>query len=207
MRVAFFSSHAFDRQFFDEANTARRHDLHYLETHLTPATCALAAGFPVVCPFVNDQLNAEVLARLASYGARMIALRSAGFNHVDLKDAKNRGFTVARVPAYSPHSVAEHTIALILVMNRKIRRAYSRVRDGNFALDGLLGCSVSICSGERSASLAPARWERRSHESLLAVAVGSRPACSRTGLMSKRRSSSGVRNARSSIERRRAASI
>ena len=139
MRVALFSSHAFDRQFFDAANTGRRHDVLYLETRLTPATCALAAGFPVVCPFVNDQLNAEVLARLESHGVRMIALRSAGFNHVDLKHAQELGFTVARVPAYSPHSVAEHTMALILALNRKIYRAYSRVRDGNFALDGLLG--------------------------------------------------------------------
>ena len=139
MRVALFSSHAFDRQFFDAANSGRRHDLLYLETRLTPATCALAAGFPVVCPFVNDQLNAEVLARLGSHGVRMIALRSAGFNHVDFKAAQDLGLTVARVPAYSPHSVAEHTIALILALNRKIHRAYSRVRDGNFALDGLLG--------------------------------------------------------------------
>jgi D-lactate dehydrogenase len=88
---------------------------------------------------VNDQLNADVLALLASGGTRMIALRSAGFNHVDLRKARELGFTVARVPAYSPYAVAEHTIALILVLDRKIYRAYSRVRDGNFALDGLLG--------------------------------------------------------------------
>lgn len=139
MRVAVFSTHTFDRQFFDEANLTRHHDLHYFEARLTPATCALAQDFPVVCAFVNDQLHANVLARLASGRTRMIALRSAGFNHVDLNEARKLGFTVARVPAYSPHAVAEHTIALILTLNRRIYRAYSRVRDGNFALDGLLG--------------------------------------------------------------------
>ncbi len=139
MRVAVFSTHSFDRQFLDQANAGRGHDLHYFDTRLTTATCALASGFPVVCAFVNDQLNAEVLALLALGGTRLIALRSAGFNHVDLDKARALGFTVARVPAYSPHAVAEHTIALILVLDRKIHRAYSRVREGNFALDGLLG--------------------------------------------------------------------
>lgn len=139
MRVAVFSTHTFDRQFLDQANVNRGHDLHYLEARLTPATCALARDCPAVCAFVNDQLNADVLALLASGGTRMIALRSAGFNHVDLRKARELGFTVARVPVYSPYAVAEHTIALILVLDRKIYRAYSRVRDGNFALDGLLG--------------------------------------------------------------------
>lgn len=139
MRVAVFSTHTFDRQFLDQANVNRGHDLHYFEARLTPATCALARECPAVCAFVNDQLNADVLALLASGGTRMIALRSSGFNHVDLRKARELGFTVARVPAYSPYAVAEHTIALILVLDRKIHRAYSRVRDGNFALDGLLG--------------------------------------------------------------------
>jgi D-lactate dehydrogenase len=139
MRVAMFNTHGFDRQFFDEANLTHHHDLHYLEARLGAATCALAQDFPVVCAFVNDQLDGGVLGRLASGGTRMIALRSAGFNHVDLNEARKLGLTVARVPAYSPHAVAEHTIALILALDRKIYRAYSRVRDGNFALDGLLG--------------------------------------------------------------------
>ncbi len=143
MRVAVFSTHAFDRQFFDEANRTAQHDLHYLEPRLTPATTALARDHPVVCAFVNDRLDADVLARLASGGTRMIALRSAGFNHVDLKKARELGLIVARVPAYSPHAVAEHTVALILALDRKIYRAYSRVRDGNFALDGLLGFDLS----------------------------------------------------------------
>jgi D-lactate dehydrogenase len=143
MRVAVFSTHAFDRQFFDEANIAHGHDLHYLEARLTPPTTALARDCPVVCAFVNDQLDEMVLGALAAGGTRMIALRSAGFNHVDLAAARKLGFTVSRVPAYSPHAVAEHTVALILTLNRKVHRAYARVREGNFALDGLLGFDVS----------------------------------------------------------------
>jgi D-lactate dehydrogenase len=139
MRVAFFSAHPFDRQFFDEANTGNRHSLHYIEARLTTDTSALAQGFPAVCAFVNDQLDAGVLDALASGGTRMIALRSAGFNHVDLGRARQLALTVARVPAYSPHAVAEHTVALMLTLNRRIHRAYARVREGNFALDGLLG--------------------------------------------------------------------
>src|SRR5687767_5668546 len=139
MLVAFFSTHPFDRAFFDAANRSRRHDLHYLEARLTPATCVLAQDAPAACAFVNDQLGAEVLERLAAGRTRLIALRSAGFNHVDLKAAQKLGLTVVRVPAYSPYAVAEHTVALILALNRKIYRAYARVREGNFALDGLLG--------------------------------------------------------------------
>jgi D-lactate dehydrogenase len=143
VRVAFFSAHPFDRQFFDEANATRAHDLQYLEARLTETTSALARGCPAVCAFVNDRLDRPVLERLWSGGARMIALRSAGFNHVDLACARELGFTVSRVPAYSPHAVAEHTIALILSLNRKIHRAYGRVREGNFALDGLLGFDLA----------------------------------------------------------------
>jgi D-lactate dehydrogenase len=139
MRIAFFSTHAFDRQFFDDANRTHRHDIHYLEARLTPATSALAAGAPAICVFVNDDLHAEVLTALHAGGVRLIALRSAGFNHVDLPKALDLGLTVARVPAYSPHAVAEHTVAMMLSLNRKIHRAHARVREGNFALDGLLG--------------------------------------------------------------------
>ena len=139
MRVAIFSSHTFDRQFFDEANVGQDHALSYFEARLTPQTAALARDFPAVCAFVNDQIDAEVIGLLASGRTRLLALRSAGFNHVDLKAAEQLGLTVSRVPAYSPHAVAEHTIALILTLNRKVHRAYTRVRDGNFSLDGLLG--------------------------------------------------------------------
>ena len=139
MRIAFFSAHQFDRQFFDEANRAHDHDIQYLEARLTPVTSSLAAGSPAVCAFVNDDLHGEVLTALHAAGVRLIALRSAGFNHVDLPKALELGLRVARVPAYSPHAVAEHAIAMMLSLNRKIHRAHARVREGNFALDGLLG--------------------------------------------------------------------
>src|SRR5688572_20203346 len=115
MRVAFFSTRGFDREFFDAAN-AGRHDLTYLEPRLSDATAPLAQGYPAVCAFVNDRLNAPVLAALAAGGTRLVALRSAGFNHVDLARAKALGLTVSRVPAYSPFAVAEHTVALMLTL-------------------------------------------------------------------------------------------
>jgi D-lactate dehydrogenase len=139
MRVAVFSTHRFDREFLEAANAHRAHDLVFLDARLTPQTCVLAERSPAVCVFVNDQAHAEVLTALAAAGTRLLALRSAGFNHVDLDAARRLGVTVARVPAYSPHAVAEHTVALMLALNRKIHRAYTRVREGNFALDGLLG--------------------------------------------------------------------
>jgi len=142
VRVAFFSAHAFDRQFFDDANAGVGHHLEYLETRLTPATAALAAGYPAVCAFVNDCLDGRVLATMASAGTRLVALRSAGFSHVDLDKARELRLTVARVPAYSPHAVAEHTVALMLALNRKIHKAYARVRDANFSLESLLGFDV-----------------------------------------------------------------
>lgn len=139
MRIAFFSTHTFDRQFFDAANRSHGHDIRYLEARLAPATSALAAGAEAICAFVNDDLRADVLTALHAVGVRLIALRSAGFNHVDLPRAFELGLTVARVPAYSPYAVAEHAVAMMLSLNRKIHRAHARVREGNFALDGLLG--------------------------------------------------------------------
>jgi D-lactate dehydrogenase len=106
---------------------------------LNEETVSLAAGFEAVCVFVNDQVNAAVIATLESLGVRLIALRCAGYNNVDLSAAKKHGVTVVRVSAYSPYAVAEHTIALMLALNRKLHRAYNRVREGNFALDGLVG--------------------------------------------------------------------
>jgi D-lactate dehydrogenase len=143
VRTAFFSTHPYDRLFFDQANAAGNHQLHYLEPRLTAATSALARDHEAVCAFVNDRLDADVLRSLAAGGTRLIALRSAGFNHVDLATARSLGLTVSRVPAYSPHAVAEHTLAIMLALNRRIHRAYARVRDGNFALDGLLGFALA----------------------------------------------------------------
>ncbi|MGH7496969.1 MAG: 2-hydroxyacid dehydrogenase [bacterium] len=139
MRGAFFSTKPYDRQFFPAANQTHHHQLTFFEPRLTEETCALAANFPSLCAFVNDQLHAEVLTQLTKQGTRLLALRSAGFNHVDLEAAHDLGMTVVRVPAYSPYAVAEHTVGLILALNRKIHRAYARVREGNFALEGLLG--------------------------------------------------------------------
>jgi D-lactate dehydrogenase len=141
MRIAVFSTKSYDRQFLDEANHSGEHghELVYFEARLTLETTPLAAGFLAVCGFVNDQFHADVLAQLAAQGTRLVALRSAGFNHVDLRAAREHGLRVVRVPEYSPHAVAEHTAGLMLALNRKLPRAFARVRDGNFALEGLLG--------------------------------------------------------------------
>jgi len=139
VKLAVFSTKAYDRTFLSAANDAHGHDLAFLEPRLTRETAVLARGFDGVCAFVNDRLDREVLEALAAGGTRLIALRSAGFNHVDLERADALGLVVARVPAYSPHAVAEHTVGLILTLNRKIHRAHARVRDGNLSLEGLLG--------------------------------------------------------------------
>jgi len=136
-----FSTKSYDQRTFERANREHAHDheIAFLEPRLLPATAPLAAGYPAVCAFVNDILDAEVLRALEQRGTRLVALRSAGFNHVDLEAADALGLTVARVPAYSPHAVAEHAVALILGLNRKLYRAYNRVREGNFSLEGLMG--------------------------------------------------------------------
>lgn len=139
MKVAFFSFHTFDKEPFERCNEAHGHEFTFFQTPLTESTADLAQGYEVVCAFVNDRLNRAVLTRLQAGGTRLIALRSAGFNHVDREAADQLGLTVARVPAYSPHAVAEHTVGLILAINRKIHRAYVRTREHNFRLEGLLG--------------------------------------------------------------------
>ncbi len=139
MKVAVFSTRPYDRQFLEAANAQFGHDLTFFEPHLTFETVSLAAEFPAVCVFVNDRLDARTLVRLHEYGTDIIALRCAGFNNLDLDIAATLGMKVVRVPAYSPHAVAEHTVGLLLAVNRKFHRAFNRVREGNFALDGLLG--------------------------------------------------------------------
>ncbi|HWX48976.1 MAG TPA: 2-hydroxyacid dehydrogenase [Roseomonas sp.] len=145
MDVAVFSTRPYDRRFLDAANAAleRPHRLTYLEARLSPETAVLARGAGAVCAFVNDRAGAAVLEAFAASGVRLLALRSAGFNNVDLPAARRFGVTVARVPAYSPEAVAEHTVAMMLSLNRCIHRAYNRVREGNFALDGLLGFGLA----------------------------------------------------------------
>jgi D-lactate dehydrogenase len=143
MDLALFSAKRYDRESFSAANEDGAHRLTFLDARLEPSTLALVPDGAAVCAFVNDDLGSEVIAGLAERGVGLIALRCAGFNHVDLEAAQRHGLTVARVPAYSPNAVAEHTLALILSLNRKIPRAYNRVRDGNFALDGLLGFDLA----------------------------------------------------------------
>lgn len=139
MKVAVFSTKPYDVDFLEAANGQHGHDLTFMEPRLTAETAALAEGFPAVCVFVNDSIDEQVLRTLAANGTEVIATRSAGFNHIDLGTADEVGIRVVRVPAYSPYAVAEHTVALILSLNRRIHRAYQRVREGNFALHGLLG--------------------------------------------------------------------
>ncbi|HEY9854855.1 MAG TPA: 2-hydroxyacid dehydrogenase [Stenomitos sp.] len=142
MRIAVFDTHSYDRHSFDEANQAFGHDLKYFESRLSLETVALARGFEGVCVFVNDQLNRPTLEALKAGGVRLVALRCAGFNNVDVAAAEELDLPVVRVPAYSPYAVAEHTVALLMALNRKIYRAYARVREGNFSLSGLVGFDV-----------------------------------------------------------------
>ena len=139
MRIAVFSTKPYDRRFLDDANRDLAHELVYFEPRLKAETTPLADRFSAVCAFVNDELDRPVLEALRAGGTSLVALRCAGFNHVDLRAAEELGVEVVRVPAYSPHAVAEHTLALILALNRRLHRAYNRVREGNFNLDGLLG--------------------------------------------------------------------
>ncbi len=142
MRVAIFSARTYDRAFLEPANAGHGHELTFLEARLTPRTAVLAEGHEAACAFVNDDLGRATLEALAAAGVRHVALRSAGFNHVDLDAASEIGLTVTHVPRYSPHAVAEHAVGLVLALNRKIHRAHARVREGNFALTGLLGVDL-----------------------------------------------------------------
>ncbi|MEO8342311.1 MAG: 2-hydroxyacid dehydrogenase [Gallionella sp.] len=139
MKVAVCSAQSYDREFLTAANANFKHELVFFEGRVAVESAPLFFGFPVICAFVNDLLNEDVLRTLSSQGLRLIALRCTGFNNVDVLAAKNQGISVVRVPAYSPYSIAEHTLALMLTLDRKIHRAFNRVRDGNFSLAGLLG--------------------------------------------------------------------
>ena len=144
MKVGVFSVKAYDRTALSRANerAGSPHELVFLDARLMRETAALAASFPAVCVFVNDRLDAAVLSTLAAGATRLIALRCAGFNNVEVAAATSLGLTIARVPAYSPHAVAEHTLGLILTLIRKLHRAMNRVREGNFSLEGLLGIEL-----------------------------------------------------------------
>lgn len=137
--VAVYDTKPYDRRYFERAEGAERLRRVFHEFRLTAETAGSAAGAEVVCVFVNDRLDRPCLEQLHRAGVRLIALRCAGFNNVDVPGAKELGFRIVRVPAYSPHAVAEHTVALLLTLNRRIHRAYMRVREQNFSLNGLVG--------------------------------------------------------------------
>lgn len=143
MRVAVFSTKPYDKAFLESTNAAHGHQFTFLEPRLSRETASLAARHDAVCVFVNDQLSAEVLSMLHTQGVKLVALRCAGFNNVDLVAARDLGMAVVRVPAYSPYAVAEHTAAMVLSLNRKVYRAHNRVREMNFSLDGLLGFDLN----------------------------------------------------------------
>ncbi len=142
MRTGVFSTKRYDRDSLTAANSSTGHQLEFLEARLTAETATIAAGYPAVCVFVDDCLDAPVLQALAAGATRLVALRCAGFNNVDVEAARRLQLAVARVPAYSPYAVAEHTVGLILTLERKIHRAIARAREGNFALEGLLGTEL-----------------------------------------------------------------
>jgi D-lactate dehydrogenase len=138
-RVAVFDAKSYDRRFLEQANAHSPLQLTFFEAQLDLSTAVLAEGFPAICVFVNDQLDEAVLTQLAAQGTKIVALRCAGYNNVDLAAAAKHGIIVVRVPAYSPHAVAEFTFGLLLALDRHIHRAWARVRENNFALDGLIG--------------------------------------------------------------------
>ena len=139
MKITLFGTQPYDRESFDRIRDAYGFDICYHRSHLNAHNVALAQGSDAVCIFVNDTADAETIRQLAGMGVKLIALRCAGFNNVDLNAAARYGIPVVRVPAYSPHAVAEHAVALMLALNRKVHRAYWRTRDGNFSLHGLMG--------------------------------------------------------------------
>ena len=138
-RIAFFDTKPYDRAFFEEENRKYGFDITYFEAKLRPRTASVTAGFDAVCAFVNDELDGDVMEQLHKNGVRIVAMRCAGYNNVNLKVACQYGIPVVRVPQYSPYAVAEYALALLMTLNRKIHRAYNRVREGNFSIGGLMG--------------------------------------------------------------------
>jgi len=138
MKTAVFSTKVYDKDYLDKANEGR-HELAFFESTLRPSTVRLAEGYDSVCAFVNDNLSKEVIEGLARLGIKLIVLRCAGFNNIDIETTSKNNILVLRVPAYSPHAVAEHAVALIMTLSRKTHKAYNRVRDGNFSLERLIG--------------------------------------------------------------------
>jgi len=141
VKIAFFDTKEYDKEFFNEYNKNYGYDIHYLESKLNSETAPLANGFDAVCIFVNDIVDEKTIEILKKCNVKLIALRCAGFNNVNIKKLGNE-LTAVRVPAYSPYAVAEHTVALLLSINRKIYKAYQRTKKYNFTLNGLLGFDI-----------------------------------------------------------------
>ncbi len=138
-RIAVFDTKPYDRFFFEEENKKYGFDITYFEAKLRPRTANLTAGFDAVCAFVNDELDEQVMEQLHKNGVKLVAMRCAGYNNVNLQAACKFGIQVVRVPQYSPYAVAEYALALLMTLNRKVHRAYNRVREGNFSISGLMG--------------------------------------------------------------------
>jgi D-lactate dehydrogenase len=143
MKITFFSTQPYDKSFFEAHNKNFLFDLNFYEVGLNEQTVHLIERTDAVCVFVNDRITKPVIERLAAQGVRIIALRCAGFNNVDLEAARSNNVKVVRVPAYSPHAVAEHAVAMIMALNRKTHKAYNRIREQNFSLNGLMGFDLS----------------------------------------------------------------
>ncbi|MBR3505802.1 MAG: 2-hydroxyacid dehydrogenase [Lentisphaeria bacterium] len=138
-RIAIFDTKPYDQFFFEEENQKYGFDITYFEAKLRPRTANLTAGFDAVCAFVNDELDEQVMEQLHKNGVKLVAMRCAGYNNVNLQAACKFGIQVVRVPQYSPYAVAEYALALLMTLNRKVHRAYNRVREGNFSISGLMG--------------------------------------------------------------------
>ncbi|AMX02277.1 2-hydroxyacid dehydrogenase [Microbulbifer thermotolerans] len=139
MKIAIYNARRYDKQYFDSFNRQFDHELHYIDTHLDSDTLILSDGAEAICVFVNDPVQRPLLEKMRNQGVKMLALRSAGFNHVDIRAANELGIVVANVPGYSPYAVAEHAVAMILCLVRRLLRAHARVHEGNFSLEGLMG--------------------------------------------------------------------
>jgi len=142
MKTALFSTKSYDREYFNRFNSGNRHNISYFEESLNANTTELTRGFEAVCVFVNDKVDRETIHKLSENGVKLIVLRCAGFNNIDLSSAAEKGIKILRVPAYSPQAVAEHAVALIMTLNRKTHKAYNRIREGNFSLERLTGFNL-----------------------------------------------------------------
>ena len=142
MKVAIFSTKSFDIEYLDKFNSEGKHSLTYFKAPLNAETVDLAKGFEAVCVFVSDKIDKDIIEKLVKLGVKLLDLRSAGFNNIDIAAANENNLKVLRVPAYSPHAVAEHAVALILTLNRKTHKAYNRIREGNFEIQKLLGFNL-----------------------------------------------------------------